>query len=157
MKARLQFVSTIALLFDLCTIWCAFTDRPGESISLIWASWVLALAVGVMSVVHASRLRRPGWAAVSALVTLCVVGGGCAALADILAHPDGFFPSAVEGIAVPLILLLPRLCLRSLLVSPQSCCARAGRCQRMQLPSSVICSSRKATAACVAVARMTQL
>lgn len=104
MKDWLKVVSAIALLFSLLAIWATLTVSSDPTV-LLWASWVLALVAGSMSAVHASRLRRTGWSAALTLVTLFVVGGAGVALADLLAHPDGFFPSPVEANVVPLIVV----------------------------------------------------
>jgi hypothetical protein len=103
MKDMLKVVSTIALLSSLLAVWTVLTGN-GQPTLLLWVSWVLALAVGIMSAVHASRLRRPGWSATFALVTVFIGASASAALAEILAHPDGFFPSPAEANLVPVIM-----------------------------------------------------
>lgn len=101
MKNMLLGVSTLALLLSLLAAWAVLTGNGNPSL-LLWVSWGLALVVGIMSAVHAVRLGRPVWSVVLTLVTLFIVGSGGVALADLIAHPDGFFPTVFEAGAVPI-------------------------------------------------------
>lgn len=101
MKNTLLGVSMFALLLSLLAAWEVLTGNGNPSL-MLWVSWGLALVVGILSAVYAVCLGRSVWSVGLALVTLFIIGSGGVALADLMAHPDGFFPTAFEAGAVPI-------------------------------------------------------
>jgi hypothetical protein len=70
-------------------------------------TWVLALAVGMWSVIAATRLKQRRWTVICATATAFGLIGSCAAAAYLLANVSPSISSQVEGILVAATAFIP--------------------------------------------------
>lgn len=106
---NLAILAIIVLLGTALTVGVIFTDGNGGGVFLLlfWATWALALTLGVLSAVVSSRQHQPVWSGVYVVATAVGLGGTCAGLADVVGHMYSGFATPMDAKMVLALMLVP--------------------------------------------------